>query len=70
MTSPLPGVDRKTTVAGSRISRFKLCHGNQTIPVTGLQLAVNKKMLVMALGNNKFSHSNARVGLTGQDILE
>lgn len=50
VTPPLLGIDRKVVVAGSRISRFNFCHRNQATPVVGLQLAINIKTLVMALG--------------------
>lgn len=68
VTPPLLGSDRKVVVAGSRISRCKFCHGNQATPVIGLQLAINIKTLVLALGSNKSSHPNACMGLSGQRL--
>lgn len=68
VTPPLLGSDWKVVVAGSRISWCKFCHGNQATPVVGLQLAINIKTLVMALGSNKSSHPNACTGLSGQPL--
>ena len=66
VTPPLLGSDGKVVVAGSRISRGKFCHGNQATPVVGLQLAINIKTEVMALGSNNSRHPNACMGLRGK----
>lgn len=65
VTPSLLGIDGKIIVAGSRLSWFKLCHGDQVIPVIGLQLAINIKMLAVAPENSKFSHARVHVGPTG-----
>lgn len=41
MTPSLLGIDGKVIVAGSRLSWLELCHGDQVIPVVGLQLAID-----------------------------
>ena len=68
VTPPLLGIDQKVVVAGSRISQFKFCHGNQATPVIGLQLAINIKTLVMALGTINPLILNPYMGLAGQPL--
>lgn len=52
----LLGVNEKIIVARSRLPWFELRHGDQAVPVSGLQLETNVEMSAVAPGDSKSCH--------------